>query len=125
MSNTNFWVLNSSMARKKSHPVEEAAVVVRTPADNISLALRKIDEEWDKEQAECSRVYNSAQESAWRRYVAALHSHTDNSFNDQFDAEREAALKTWRTNSLAADKKAEAAKQALLKKTPPLRNEND
>lgn len=114
------------MAKKKSHPVEAAAVVVRTPSENISLALRKIDEEWDKKQTELQKTYNSAMEQAWRKYAAALHSHTDNSFNEQYDEDREAALLTWRKGSEAADLQAECDKANIFKRAPrQLRDENN
>lgn len=112
------------MAKKKSHPLPEAAPAP-TSSQSLSLALRRIDDEWDKKQTELSRTYGSACDAAWRKYVAALHNHTDNSFNEQYDDEREAALSAWKKNSEAADLQAECDRQNLFKRTPQLRGESD
>jgi hypothetical protein len=112
------------MAKKKSHPLPEAAPAP-TQGQSLNLALRRIDEEWDKKQTELQKTYNSAMESAWRKYAAALHGHTDNSFNDQYDDDREAALSAWKKDSKAADLRAECDRANLFKRTPQLRGESD
>ncbi len=117
------------MAKKKSHPVEAAAVVVRTPAENVSKALQQIDDTWRQETETISRTYDQAMQGAWHRYIAALKAHQGPSagtdFDKQFDKERENALAEYHRSGKSADDKMEKARRALLVKTPLLRDEND
>lgn len=125
-------VLNTSMARKKSHPVDApAAAPVYTPDQNIARALRQIDEVWQKEIETLSRTYDQCMHGAWNRYTTALKAHgpkptAGTDFDGKYDEERESALRAWFTGSEKADEKAACAKANLYKKAPKqLRDEND
>lgn len=111
------------MPKKKSHPLPDAAPAPTTE-QRLSYSLRQIDDDWDKEQTELSRVYINACDAAWRKYLTALKAHSGASggadFNDQYDQEREAALRAWETGSRAADVKLEKAKGKYVQKPAPL-----